>query len=454
MDFRAAIDYLYGLQKYGIKFGLDNTVRLLSLLGNPQDSFKVIHISGTNGKGSTSAMLASILTAAGFRVGLFTSPHLVSFTERIKVNNTEIKESEVRGLTSEIKNIIESSELQSSDSKLTPTFFEFVTAMAFLYFKRKGLEWTVIETGMGGRLDATNVVKPVVSVITRINYDHMEFLGHTLKDIAFEKAGTIKTGIPVISHRQEPEAMEVITNAASEKKASLFVYGKDFTANSEKADMHGNIFAYNGNSRLAHLYVPLCGLHQIENAAVAIKAAEIIMEEGRVSCGQIREGLSRTEWPGRMELIKKPECKYDILLDGAHNPEAAMTLAEAVREYFAVEYGSIILILGIMADKDMAGIMKPLLPLASEIIMTAPDYGRAASPLKLTEYASSIGFKAMPADSIKKAIETAAISAEHSSCNPKTKKMLILVTGSFYTIGEAKALLGQQNSSPSLTGLR
>lgn len=449
MDFKTAIAYLYGLQKYGIKLGLANTVSLLSLLGNPQDSFKAIHISGTNGKGSTAAMLASMLATGGFRVGLFTSPHLVSFTERIKVNNAEIKETAVISLTSEIRNIIQGSEL-------TPTFFEFVTAMAFLYFKRKGIEWAVIETGMGGRLDATNVIIPTVSVITKINYDHMEFLGQTLKDIAFEKAGTIKKGVPVVTHRQDPEAMAVITKTASGKKVPLFVYGKDFQSNSKKADMQGNIFDYTGNSKLTNLYVPLCGLHQIENAAVAIKAVELVMEmeQDSLSYEDIREGLLKTEWPGRLELIKNQACQYDLLLDGAHNPEAAKILAGAVQRYFAAEYEGIILILGIMADKDMAGIMRPLLSLATEIIMTAPDYGRAASPVTLTEYAHSSGFKASAANSIKEAMESAARSAEASGCKPQTKKKLILITGSFYTIGEAKTILGQQNNSPSLEGLR
>lgn len=462
MDYKAATDYLYGLQKFGIKFGLDNTVRLLYMLGNPQDSFKAIHIAGTNGKGSTSAMLASMLKAAGFSVGLFTSPHLVSFTERIRVNDAEIEEKEVIELTSEIKEVMDSSQdmCKNPESKIqnpkliNPTFFEFITAMAFLHFKRKGIEWAVIETGMGGRLDATNVVRPAVSVITRINYDHMEFLGQTLKDIALEKAGIIKTGIPIVSHKQEPEAMEVITKSAAEKKAPLFVYGKDFTANSEKADMQGNIFEYNGNGRLAHLYVPLCGLHQLENASAAIKVMELIMGEGSVSYGQIREGLLKTEWPGRLELIKKPGCNYDILLDGAHNPEAAKTLAKAVHGYFSVEYDAIILILGIMADKDMAGIMRPLLPLASEIIMTAPDYGRAAAPLTLTECALSSGFKARPAGSVREALESAARAAKGSGCGSQVRKKLILITGSFYTIGEAKTILGQQNNNPSLAGLR
>ncbi|HBR21084.1 MAG TPA: bifunctional folylpolyglutamate synthase/dihydrofolate synthase, partial [Nitrospiraceae bacterium] len=197
MGYAAAINYLYGLQKHGIKLGLDNTAKLLFLSGNPQNYFSSVHIAGTNGKGSTSAIIASILQTAGVRTGLFTSPHLVSFTERIRVNNEEIREDEVIELTEEIRSTIEGSELN-------PTFFEFVTVMGFLYFKRKNIDWAAVETGMGGRLDATNVLTPEVSVITNISYDHKDFLGNTISEIAEEKAGIIKKGVPVITSEQEP----------------------------------------------------------------------------------------------------------------------------------------------------------------------------------------------------------------------------------------------------------
>lgn len=456
--YNAAISYLYALQKHGIKLGLDNTVRLLSLLGNPQDSFKAIHISGTNGKGSTSAMIASILRAAGRWVGLFTSPHLVSFTERIQVGNIEIKEREVVDLTEEIREVIDKSQgarvekqdigYRTQHSSLNthhlflPTFFEFVTAMAFLYFKRKGVEWVVVETGMGGRLDATNVLVPLVSVITRVSHDHREFLGETLIDIAVEKAGIIKEGVPVVSSAQEQETLGVIAGVASSKGSALFVFGRDFSSHSVRADMYGATFAYEGQARFDNLHVPLCGMHQVENAAVAIKASEVIMKTEPISPQSVREGLAATAWPGRLELIRREGRNYDFLVDGAHNPDASHALADALIRHFAPAYGKIILILGIMADKDMEGIMKHLLPVASEIIFTAPDYARAASPEKLAGYALTMGFESTVSHSVMEALDLAIRKADDNS-GPGVRH-LIVITGSFYTIGEAKTILGYE----------
>lgn len=444
MNYPGAIDYLYALQKHGIKLGLENTIRLLSLLGNPQDSFKSIHIAGTNGKGSTSAMIASILRAAGFRVGLFTSPHLVSFTERIRVDNAEIEEREVVELTEEIREVI-----QGSGKSFLPTFFEFVTAMGFLYFKRHGVEWAVVETGMGGRLDATNVVTPAVSVITNISLDHKEFLGGTLREIAREKAGIIKKGIPVVSSSQEPMAGEVIREKAAEKGADLLVFGKDFFSYPKKIDMQGIVFDYEGKERLSDLYVPLSGVHQAENASVAVRTIELVMEREPVSYGSVKEGLAHARWQGRLELIKKEGCCYDFLIDGAHNPSASKALAESLKRYFIPSYEKIILILGVMSDKDIEGIMEPLLPLASELIFTAPEYERAAPPERLAESARRAGFPSKVTRSVKEALELALDMTPGDS-----RSALIVITGSFYTIGEAKALLGGRRGSTSLAGLR
>jgi len=473
MKYNDTINYLYSLQKHGIKLGLDNSVKLLSLLGNPQNSFKAIHVAGTNGKGSTSAMIASVLKTPGFKVGLFTSPHLVSFTERIKVDNIEIEEREIVEITEEIREVIQDSQKPEVRSQkqsppfakgdqrgidhpspithhqFLPTFFEFVTAMGFLYFQRKRVEWAVVETGMGGRLDATNVLAPEVSVITNISYDHKEFLGETLKEIAGEKAGIIKKGVPVVCSAQEPEAMEVISGKAAEKGNNLFVYGKDFFSRSKNMDMYGITFDYNGKERLDDLYVPLCGMHQVENASVAVKALEVLMEKEFISYDSVREGLALTKWQGRLDLIKNKGCSYDFLIDGAHNPDASRALADSLKGYFISHYEKIILILGVMADKDVEGIIKPLLPLASEIIFTAPDYERAASPGKLSELAGNFGFRSSVTTSVKVAIDLAREMAGEGA-----GKTLIVITGSFYTIGEAKMHLGQECNSPSLARLR
>ncbi len=450
MKYGDTIDYLYGLQKYGIKLGLENTLRLLSLLGNPQDAFKSVHIAGTNGKGSTSAMVASVLKAAGSKVGLFTSPHLVSFTERIKVDDMEIGEKEVVELTKEIREIIESHQPSAmSDDAFLPTFFEFVTAMGFLYFERKGVEWAVVETGLGGRLDATNTLAPEATVITNISHDHREFLGGTLREIAGEKAGIIKRGIPVVSSSQEFEALEVIIEKAAEKETRLFVYGKDFVSRRGNIDMRGITFDYEGKERLDGVHVPLSGAHQIENASVAIKTIELIKERASIPSHCIKEGLAHTQWKGRLELIKNESGTCDFLIDGAHNPSASKALADSLKRYFIPFYENTIVILGVMSDKDTEGTMRPLLSLASEMIFTAPDYERAASPESLVEKAGALGFRSKVGKTVRISIDMAVRAASESS-----GRTLIVISGSFYTIGEAKKVLGQRCNSPALAGLR
>jgi dihydrofolate synthase/folylpolyglutamate synthase len=460
-EYGDSIAYLYGLQKYGIKLGLENTIRLLSLLNNPQASFMSIHIAGTNGKGSTAAMIASILRTAGFRVGLFTSPHLVSFTERIRVDDVEIREKEVVEITREIRDIIlgsQQSPVTMQDMNQTaicdqqsflPTFFEFVTALGFLHFKRKGVEWAVVETGMGGRLDATNVLIPAVSVITNISYDHREFLGQTIREISGEKAGIIKKDVPVVTSAQEAEVIEVIKEKATEMGSSLHVYGKDFFSRPHAIDMHGITFSYEGKERMDDLHIALTGSHQLENASLAIRAIELGVKKRPVSSDVVREGLAHARWPGRLELVREKGRTYDYLIDGAHNPSASRALADSLQKYFIPSYEKIVLIMGVMADKDMEGMMKPLLPLASEIIFTAPEYERAASPGRLAEYASAQGFSPRVKDSVRASMELAQELAERSS-----EKTLIVITGSFYTIGEAKSALGHECSARSLARLR
>jgi dihydrofolate synthase/folylpolyglutamate synthase len=448
MSYSGTINYLYSLQKHGIKFGLDNISRLMASLDDPHKSFLSVHVAGTNGKGSVSAIIASILKSAGLKVGLFTSPHIVSFTERIRINGEEISEDEIIELADEIRYIVE----QHGD--FSPTFFEVVTAMALLYFKREKIDIAVIEVGMGGRLDATNIITPEVSVITNISYDHMEFLGGALREIAHEKAGIIKRGIPIVTSYQETEAMKVIERKAIENDTDLYAYGRDFFAVLKREDFSGICFEYhNSQFTINDLVLPLMGEHQMQNASVAIKAAMIAMEncianppsppftKGRiihspsVSRRFIREGLKNVRWPGRLEIVKEDPV---ILIDGAHNPAASNALSRAVKGFFLEKYKRIIIVLGIMGDKDAKGIMEPLLPLASEIILTSPEYSRAASPEKLSGTAASLGFfNVRMALTVKDAIEMALKLAHDTPASS-----LILVTGSFYTIGEAKEAIG------------
>jgi len=499
MSYRETVRYLYGLQQHGIKFGLDNITNLLSALHNPHKAFPSVHIAGTNGKGSTSAVIASLLQSAGLRIGLFTSPHLVSFTERIRINGEQITEHDVIRLAEEVREAV------SRSAGFSPTFFEVVTAMALLYFERKKTDIAVIEVGMGGRLDATNILSPKVSVITNISLDHKEFLGRSLGEIAFEKAGIIKKGVPVVASLQEPEAKAMIEKRAEEEETELFFYGSDFSADLKKEDITGITFDYSDSAMtIRNLALPLAGVHQMQNASVAIKAATLVIKkrisplapspapplkggeknpssllplsqgkqggvsipsplagEGKGEGGGkspneawihcIREGLRNVKWPGRLEFISE---NPPIVIDGAHNPAAAAALAQALKRTFLQKYKKIIMILGIMDDKDIEGILEPLLPLASHIICTSPAGSRAASAETLTEVAASLGFPAAQATrTVKEALDCAMQLAMTHDPSPLTipPASLIVVTGSFYTTGEAKEVLGQKGV---LGGLR
>lgn len=434
MRYADTIAYLFGLQQQGMKFGLDNTRRLMTLLGEPQNSFFSVHVAGTNGKGSTSAMIESLLRTNGVKTGLFTSPHLVNFTERIRINGIEISETDVIALADEVRKIV------SRIDDFSPTFFEVVTAIAFLYFMRSKVEWAVIEVGMGGRLDATNIIRPEVAVITGIGIDHREFLGNTIREIAGEKAGIIKQGVPLVTAELDPDALEVIQQRCSERGAPLFRFRKEFSAERASPGADALSLHYQGKHTFRDISLSLAGDHQILNAALAIQATEIISETyPSIQC-DIRKGLAATSWPGRLEMIKE---NPPVLIDGAHNPSAAEALAAHLQTITGRQYQRIILIAGIMADKDVAGILDPLLPLASEILFAAPASGRAASAERLSEIAASLGYASKTADSVADALRMA-----EGFCLPGD---LIVITGSFYTIGEAKAEVGHKGA---LAGLR
>ncbi|MEN8263642.1 MAG: folylpolyglutamate synthase/dihydrofolate synthase family protein [Nitrospirota bacterium] len=434
------VNYLYSLQKHGIKLGLSNTVKLMEILGNPHESFHSAHIAGTNGKGSTATAIASILKESGFKVGLFTSPHLVSFTERIRINGKRISEDDVIDIASEVRRSI-------SGKDLNPTFFEFVTAMAFHYFAQNNVDWAVVETGMGGRLDATNVIHPEITLITNISIDHSEFLGSSISDITFEKAGIIKPGVPVITASDDPDVISQLSGIADNSGAETHIYSRDFEGTLLEMDVNKITMDYSGYSTYKNLTVPVSGHYQLYNICMAIRACEILRKNGvPVSDNSLRNGIRNLKLEGRLEKISDSP---PIFLDGAHNPEASGSLADCVRELFPDK--NIFLIAGIMGDKDVREILAPLLQIADSIILTKPEYDRSASPEKLRDLAMDIinaGPTGTPSliestDSVVEAMDLAK-----SRCNEKT---IILVTGSFYTIGETKEVLG---SSGVLSRLR
>lgn len=413
-----ALAWVYNLQKFGIKFGLSSTARLAASLGQPQSHGKFVHIAGTNGKGSVAAMLSAILTQAGYRVGLYSSPHLVRFNERFRFQEQDISDAEVLALINKVKRVVNPREL--------PTFFEFVTAMAFLYYRQQQADLVILETGMGGRLDATNIVQPLLTIITNIAMDHREFLGHNLEMIAAEKAGIIKPGVPLITYVQQERALTPILAAVSALKAPLYRGGRDFRAIRNGVDA----FIYQGlRETLKDLRTNLLGRHQYRNAALALAAVELLRERGyAISEEAVRQGLTRVRWPGRLEqVLDRPRC----LLDGAHNPAAATALAQVLRH--ELTYRRLILVLGVMADKDIAGILKRLVPLAQVVIFSRPSYERAAPPEQLAAAAGSLPPEHYVIPDLGAALELAQRLAGPDD--------LIVVTGSLFTVGEARALL-------------
>jgi dihydrofolate synthase/folylpolyglutamate synthase len=424
ISYEEAVQYLYSLQKYGIKFGLSKTSNLMKALGNPHRELKYIHIAGTNGKGSVAAMLESILMRSGLKVALYTSPHLVRFTERFRVNGGEIEPAQVAALVAEVRGVIHPAE--------PPTFFEVTTAMALTWFARERPDICIMEVGMGGRLDATNVIRPMITVITNISPEHQVFLGPRLIDIAREKAGIIKRGVDLVTAATQHQVLSLFEGSCEAKKALLWRVGKDI-----RYRKHGSGFNYYGFRRIEKgLQLGLLGRHQFRNAAVAIAVIELLEKKGfRVSSDHIREGLKRPDWPGRMQVVSRDPL---IILDGAHNPDAMRTLADSMRETF--RWRHLILVLGVMSDKDIAKIMQEILPLAGHVIFTRPEYYRAATAETLMQEAEPLRKKGEIVTPIAEALKKARRMAGN--------KDVILVTGSLFTVGEAMACLNPEGYRP------
>ena len=424
MSYEQAVEYLYSLQKYGIKFGLSKTSNLLKAFGNPHRGRRYVHIAGTNGKGSVAAMVESILRASGLKVGFYSSPHLVRFTERFRIHGREIPSETAAGLVEELRALMGPTQ--------PPTFFEVTTAMGLIYFAREEVDIAVIEVGMGGRLDATNVIRPCVSVITNISFDHQAFLGTHLMDIAREKAGIIKRGIDVVTAATQGPVLDLFMRTCQDLGASLWRVGKDIRY---RAD--GNTIDYYGFERkLKGLELGLAGSYQHRNAALALSVIELLERQGLgVSEEHIRQGLKSTTWPGRLQVVSRDPL---VILDGAHNPGAIRSLSEALRGGF--RYKRLILVLGVMGDKDVKGILRAIVPMADYVIFTRPEYYRAAAPETLMQAASPLKKPGEVEPTLAKALERAKQMADRED--------LILVTGSLFTVGETMALLDPETYKP------
>ena len=419
MTYAEAVQFLYGLRLFGAKFGLENAFKLAALAGHPQNRLRFIHVAGTNGKGSTCAMLESIYRAAGLRIGLFTSPHLVSFRERIQINRQLVSENEVVRLVTELQPL-----LKQFPSDHHPTFFEVVTVMALKFFAGQKCDLVIWETGLGGRLDATNIVTPLASVITNIAFDHEQWLGGTIGKIAAEKAGITKPGVPVVTAADESEALAVIEKIAREKNAPLTIV----VANDIELRLAGT------------LAPPLLGDHQKLNAALALATVEILQKQIPVAENKIRAGLTDVNWPGRLQLIQRLNGQK-ILLDGAHNVAGAKALREALEKHFLAARCA--LILGVLQDKDWQHICETLAPLAARIFTVPVASERAAN-----------------ADDLAVACRAANPSAEIFACANLAGALkksggdaFVVITGSLYLVGEALEMLGLSPAGKSERGL-
>jgi len=427
MNYDEAMEYLKNLTKFGINLGLDRIKELVRRVGNPHLKLKVIHIGGTNGKGSVANMIASTLEAAKYKVGIFTSPHLHRYTERYRINGKQISEERVAEILNMLKPHLDDMVKEGFEC---PTEFEVSTVMAFCYFYEENVDFAVIEVGMGGAIDSTNVVHPLVCVITNVNMDHMEYLGNTISEIARTKAGIIKNGVPVVTAEQKPEAFNIIKSVCINNGAELTVVGKDVIY----CDTNENIDVFSGQrfnvktsgNEYRDLYLPLLGEHQKINAATAVAALEALKNYGVViSNNEIKKGLSTVRWPGRFEVIGKNPT---VVLDGAHNMAGAEKLCLALEKYFS--YKNIVLVLGMLADKEREKIVKRLVPAAKAVVVTKPNSFRSQNWRRVADlsakYLSDIFVYENVSDAVDKAIEIA------------NKEDVVCITGSLYMLADAR----------------
>lgn len=417
MNYEEALSYINGVSWLGSKPGLERITELLTRLGNPQAELRCVHVAGTNGKGSTCAMLASVLKKAGYKTGLFTSPYIGKFNERMQIDGRPIGDRELADLVGEIKPHAEAMEEH-------PTEFELMCALALLWFCRRHCDVVVMEVGLGGRLDATNVIpRPDCCVITSIGLDHTAVLGDTLEEIAYEKAGIIKESSPVVLYQQSGEVMNVIRDVCLERNAELTV--PDFDDISPEFDsLEGQVFSYRG----AAYAIPLLGGHQLYNAAVVLETVKVLRDCGyTVEDEAIEAGLYAVSWPARLEIINTEPA---FLLDGAHNPQAAYALADSIKRYFKNDKR--VLLLGVLRDKDYAGIVKILAPLFDAFVTVAPPSERALPAEELSELLAPYGKEVQTAQSIGEAVKTAMDIADEL-------EGMVCACGSLYSCGEIRA---------------
>ena len=423
-SYRDALDIIEGLSRFGWRLGLERIKKLLDKLDNPQDKIPVIHIGGTNGKGSVSRMLSSVLISAGYRVGLYTSPHLHSIRERIQINNKLIDRESFVSILEDILPFVE--KLSDEDDEFYLTQFEILTAMAFLYFYSSKVDIIVLEVGLGGRLDATNVVSgPLVSIITNVDWDHMDRLGNSLSLIGREKAGIIKRNVPVVTGARG-EGLDVIEGVARSLDSPLYILGRDFSVDWFALSQIGTEICFRNERRRGEFFSALRGIYQVENMAVSLMALEILKDRLNILDRDIVEGFKSAFWPGRMEIVSRNPI---ILLDGAHNRGGAEKLSKSIALLFDIKPT---LIVGMLKDKDAYGIVNSMIPYVKDtIIVTAPKSNRALDPMTLGKVVEDLGGKPLIIPDVRDAVK-AGLDLERE---------FICIMGSLYTVAEAREFL-------------
>lgn len=426
MNYTESLAYLEGLGKFGIQLGMERIEGLLRELDNPEQKLKTVHVTGTNGKGSVSSMIANILLAANLKVGKFTSPHLVKYNERINLNGRDISDEDFATVISAVK--VAADSVVRKGVCQQPTQFEVLTAAAFLYFYLQKVDYAVIEVGMGGLWDSTNVITPVVSVITNVALDHTDRCGKTVERIAMQKAGIIKENVPVVTAAEGNEALGPIVSFAMFKNAPVYLYGKAFYGEEVSSSMAGQKFTLHAGDVYSSDYeIKLPGEHQIKNSSVAIVAAKLVSkQDDRINELALHLGAANTVWPGRLERIgQQPE----VILDGAHNPNGAEALRKALDKYYPGQ--RVHFVFGMMGDKDMSGVIKALIHKDDAVYTVRADEGsRAAAAADL---AKLVGPDAVPVGSLAEAYGKALQAAGAQG--------IVCVCGSLYLVGEFKKLL-------------
>ena len=443
MDYQKSINLIMGMTDYErpsstrgqrVRYNLDRITSFMSTLNDVHLETPCVHIAGTKGKGSTSSMISSILEEAGYLTGLFTSPHLHTFRERIQISNTPISESDFSCLVQSLWDKMLDINKTSQDRI---TVFELLTAMSFYHFKDKGTNINVIEVGLGGRLDSTNIVEPIAAGITSLGLDHTDILGNTISEIAWEKSGIIKDGIPVISASQPPEAMKVITDVCRDKGSAISKVGEDILWESKSSSIYGQECEIKTQNHNYSLKIPLIGDHQIENASIAIGVIERLTATGfQISSEAIHDGLLHVKWPCRFELINEDP---KIVADGAHNPHSAEALVGTVKKL--LPSNQIILVLGVSTNKDLEALINEYNKLSPKLILaTRSRNTRAIEPTKISDAAKMFGYDTLITESVAEAVEEAKNFAD--------KDDIILVTGSLFVAAEAREFV--KNISPEI----